>query len=288
MKILIAGASGMIGSAVAPYLISQGHDVLRLVRRSPGTGEIYWDPEDMHIDRLGLEGLDGVVNLASRAWPMRWTSENKKLIYNNRMSTNGLLSKALSICQRKPQVLVCASGMGIYPDFGDQVLPEDSPLGTDFLARLQFDGEAATRPAAAAGIRVVHLRIPGVLGGKSLQRNIGRMGSGRQWTSWIARDELAYIIEYILLNERLSGSVNPVSPNPVRNAEFSATLSHVQGRKPGLAMPTFLLRIMLGEMAEALILASRRIMPARLLAAGYSFRFPDLATAISHELETLQ
>ena len=135
---------------------------------------------------------------------------------------------------------------------------------------------------------MVNLRIPGVLGGESLKRNMGRMGSGHQWTSWIGRDELAYIIDFVLMNDTLSGPVNPVSPNPVHNAEFAATLSRVLGHKPGLPMPAFLLRIMLGEMAEALILASRRIIPDKLLAAGYSFRYPDLETAISHEVGNIQ
>lgn len=284
MKTLIAGSNGMIGSAVTRHLLQQGHQVIRLVRREPDTGEVYWNPDTGKIDKAGIEGFDAVIHLATIPWPMRWTAKAKLEIRANRLATNSLLAKALAECQHKPQVLVCASGMGIYPDSGDQVLTEDSPLGRDFLAQLQCDGEATTEPAAAAGIRVVNLRIPGVLGGESLKRNMGRMGSGRQWTSWIARDELAYIIDYVLRNDGISGPVNPVSPNPIRNAEFAATLSRAQGHKPGLPMNALLLRIMLGEMAEALILASRRIIPARLLAAGYSFRFPDLEAAISHEL----
>jgi uncharacterized protein (TIGR01777 family) len=284
MKILIAGSSGMIGSAVAAYLASRGHDVSRLVRQAPVAGEVHWDPDAGNIDAAGLEGLDGVVHLASMPWPMRWTTKTKKQLYANRIITNSLLANTLAVCQRKPQVLVCASGMGIYPASGDQILTEDSPLGTDFLARLQCDGEAATAPAAAAGIRVVNLRIPGVLGGASLKHNIGRIGSGRKWTSWVARDELAYIIEYVLITNTLAGPVNPTSPNPVRNAEMAAALSRAVGRKPGLPVPAFLLRLMLGEMAEALILASRRILPGKLLAAGYPFHFAELEKALQHEL----
>ena len=284
MKILIAGASGMIGSAVAPYLESQGFEVFRLVRRTAGAGEIQWDPDAGSIDAASLEGFDGVVHMASMRWPARWTTKAKKQIYTNRIQTNSLLANTLGTCQRKPQVLICASGMGIYPSSDDQILTEDSPVGADFLARLQCDGEAATAPASEAGIRVVNLRIPGVLGGAELKRNIGRIGDGRQWTSWVARDELATIIEFILVNVALSGPVNSVSPNPVHNAEFTAALSRAGGRKPGLPVPAFLLKLMLGEMAEALILASRRIMPARLLAAGYAFRFPELENALRHEL----
>ena len=284
MKILIAGASGMIGSAVTPYLENQGHEVFRLVRRAPRTGEVQWDPDAGSIDAASLEGFDGVIHLASMRWPVRWTSKAKKQIYDNRIQTNSLLAQALGVCQRKPQVLICASGMGIYPPSGDQILTEDSPLGTDFLAHLQSDGEAATAPASDAGIRVVNLRIPGVLGGAELKRNMGRIGDGRQWASWVSRDELAKIIEFILMNDTLSGPVNTVSPNPVRNAEFAATLSRALGRKPGLPVPAFILRLMLGEMVDALILASRRMIPAKLLAAGYVFRFPELEDALRYEL----
>lgn len=284
MKILIAGASGMIGSAVAPYLASQGHEVIRLVRHAPGAGEVQWDPEEGSIDAPALEGFDGVVHLASMPWPARWTPKAKQQIYANRIRTNSLLAKSLAGCRSKPRVLICASGMGIYPDSGDLILTEDSPLGTDFLARLQIDGEGATAPASEAGMRVVHLRIPAVLGGVGLKRNMGRMGSGRQWSSWVSREELARIIEFVLLTDALAGPVNPVSPNPARNAEFAATLSKVMGRKPGMPVPAFVLRLMLGEMAQALILASRRMAPARLLAAGYRFSFPELEAALRHEL----
>ena len=283
MKTLIAGSHGMIGSAVTRHLLQNGHQVIRLVRRQPGSGEVFWDPDTGQIDKASFEGFQAVVHLATMPWPMRWTPKAKQDLRANRLSTNHLLAESLAGCEHKPEVLICASGMGIYPSSGDQVLTEDSPLGTDFLARLQRDGEAATEPAKAAGIRVVNLRIPGVLGGAGLKRNIGRMGSGRQWTSWVARDELASIIEYVITNDAISGAVNPVSPNPVRNAEYSHALSRALGRKPGMPMPALLLRLMLGEMAGALILASRRIVPARLLSTGYSFRFPDLEGAIIHE-----
>lgn len=288
MKVLIAGASGMIGSTVAPYLASQGHQVLRLVRHDPGNGEIFWDPSEGRIDTASLEGVQGIVHLASMPWPARWTQKAKQEIYNNRIQTNGLLAKALAGCQIKPKVLICASGMGIYPSSGEQIVTEDSPPGTDFLAQLQRDGEAATMPASQAGIRVVNLRIPGVLGGSSLKRNIPRIGSGHQWVSWVARDELACIIDFILATDTLEGPVNPVSPNPVRNVEFAATVSRVLSRKTGLPIPASLLRLMLGEMAEALILASRRMKPAVLLAAGYPFRFPELESALRHELGIIE
>ena len=284
MKTLIAGSNGMIGSAVTRHLLQQGHQVIRLVRKEPGIGEVFWNPDAGKIDKASIEGFDAVIHLATMHWPMRWTAKAKQAIHTNRLATNRLLAESLAGCEHKPEVLICASGMGIYPSSGDLVLTEDSPVGTDFLAHLQCDGETATEPASASGIRVVNLRIPGVLGGAGLRRNIGRMGSGRQWTSWVARDELVSIVEYVLMTDMLVGPVNPVSPNPVRNAEFSAVLSRAVGRKPGSSMPAFLLRLMLGEMAEALILASRRIVPSKLLAAGYPFRFPELEVALHHEL----
>ena len=284
MKTLIAGSNGMIGSAVTRQLLQQGHQVIRLVRREPGIGEVFWNPDAGKIDKASIEGFDAVIHLATMRWPMRWTAKAKLAIHTNRLATNRLLAESLAGCEHKPEVLICASGMGIYPSSGDQVLNEDSPVGTDFLAHLQCAGETATEPASAAGIRVVNLRIPAVLGGAEPRRNIGRMGSGRQWTSWVARDELPSIVEYLLMTDMLVGPVNPVSPNPVRNAEMAATLSRVQGRKPGPSMPAFLLRILLGEMAESLILASRRLMPGKLLAAGYEFRFPKLEVALRHEL----
>jgi uncharacterized protein (TIGR01777 family) len=285
MKTLIAGSSGMVGSAVTHYLVECGHEVIRLVRRTPGPGEVWWDPDTGEIDRARLEGFDGVVHLATMPWPMRWTAKVKQAIRANRLATNHLLAESLAGCEHKSQALICASGMGYYPSSGDTVLTEDSPAGTSFLARLQQDGEAATAPASQAGIRVVHLRIPPVLGGLSLQRAGYQAGDGKQWSSWVGRDELASIIEFALKTETLVGPVNAVSPNPLRNAEFSKTAAHVLGARSASSMPAFLVRLVMGEMGEELMLASRRIQPAKLLAAGYRFRFPELEAALRHELE---
>jgi uncharacterized protein (TIGR01777 family) len=285
MKILIAGATGMIGSIVTTYLASQGHEVAPLVRHSPNPGEVFWDPDKGSIDCAGLEGYDGVVNLASMPWPARWTAKAKKQIYDNRIQINSILAKSLAGCTHKPAVLICSSGMGIYPSSGDQILTEDSPGGIDWLAHLQSDGEAATAPASKAGIRVVNLRTPPVLGGDAVRQSTNRMGSGEQCNSWVSRDELASIIHHVLVTEALVGPVNPVSPNPMRNAEFTEVVSRAKGQKPGPAMPAFLLRLMFGEMAEALILASRRILPNKLQATGYQFRYPELELAVRHELE---
>lgn len=285
MKILIAGSNGMVGSAATRHLIECGHEVVRLVRKEPGTGEVFWNPDAGKIDTAGIEGFDGVVHLATMPWPLRWTGKAKQKILANRLTTNRLLAESLATYGRKPQVLICASGMGYYPSSGDTILTEDSPAGTSFLASLQQAGEAATTPASQAGIRVIHLRIPMVLGGAALLRIGFQAGDGKQWVSWVGRDELASIIDFALRTESLDGPINAVSPNPIRNAEFAIASSHALEQKCGGTMPAFLVRLTLGEMGEELILASRRIQPAKLLAAGYRFRFPELEGAVRHEWE---
>jgi len=177
--------------------------------------------------------------------------------------------------------------MGYYPSSGDTVLTEDSPAGTSFLARLQQDGEAATAPASEAGIRVVHLRIPPVMGGSALQRVGFQAGNGQQWAGWVGRDELASIIEFALTTETLAGPVNAVSPNPLHNSDLAIKSAQALGSKPGGTMPAFLVRLVMGEMGEEFLLSSQRIQPAKLLAAGYRFRFPELEQALQHEMEIM-
>ena len=287
MKILIAGSHGMVGSVVARYLIKQGHEVVRLVRKDARDGELRWDPDAGRIDARGLEGFDGVVNLASAPWPMRWTAKAKDKIRLNRKVTYRLLADSLAACARKPRVLVCASGIGVYPSSGDEIITEATPLCSSFLSGVDLEGETATKSAEAAGIRVVHLRIPTVLGGAALQRVGFQAGNGQQWMSWIGRDELASIIEFAVMCETLSGPVNAVSPNPLRSAEFAATATRALGQKPGGVMPALLVRLLFGEMGEEFILASRRALPARLLAAGYQFRYPELECALQHEKQVV-
>jgi len=287
MKILIAGSNGMVGSAVTHHLIESGHEVVRLVRKEPGSGEVFWDPDAGKIDTACIEGFDGVVHLATMPWPMRWTNKAKQKIRLNRLATNRLLAESLARCEHKPRVLICASGMGYYPSSEDTILTEDFPAGTRFLARLQQDGEAATAPASEAGIRVVHLRIPPVLGGAALQKVGFKAGVGQQWASWVGRDELASIIEFALTTETLTGPVNAASPNPLRNSEFAKRSAQALGKKSGGSMPAFLVRVVMGEMGEEFLLASRRIEPAKLLAAGYQFRFPELEGALQHELVSM-
>jgi uncharacterized protein (TIGR01777 family) len=223
------------------------------------------------------------------SWPTRWTSAAKERIHDNRVGSYRLLAEAVAARTRKPQVLICASGMGIYPSSGDEAITEESALGSDFVAGLQRDGEAATAAASEVGIRVVHLRIPTVLGGPNLvamAKNLRPLGDGRQWWSWIALDEIPPIIEHVLATPALVGAINVVSPNPERAGEVTATIGRVLGRRPGRGVPAVLLRLTLGEMADALLLASRRIEPRRLLRSGYRFRYPELDAALRHQLGT--
>lgn len=287
MRLLIAGSHGMVGSAVSTYLLECGHEVVRLVRSQPKSDEIWWDPDPGQIDADGLEGFDGVITLASMRWPMRWTEKAKQKMRANRLVTNRLLAESLAKCEHKPKVFICASGMGYYPPSGDDILTEDCPAGTSFLSRLDRDAEAITVPASSAGIRVVHLRMPTVLGGERLKFLGFQAGDGQQWMSWIGRDEVASIIEFALKTESLSGPVNTVSPNPMRLADFAKTSTEAMGQKPAGVMPAFIVRLIMGEMGEEFILASRRVQPAKLLAAGYRFRYPDLACALQHEQEVM-
>jgi uncharacterized protein (TIGR01777 family) len=285
MKILIAGSHGMIGSAVTRHLIECGHEVVRLVRKTPRNGELCWDPDAERIDAPRLEGFDAVVQLASMRWPMRWTRKAKEKLRANRVATYRLLAESLAACVHKPRVLVCASGIGVYPSSGEEILTEDTLPCSSFLSAVDRDGETATAAAETAGIRVVHLRIPQVMGGPALQYVGFQAGDGQQWMSWVGRDELASIIEFALTAESLSGPVNAVSPNPLRNAEFATTATRALGLKPGGVMPNFIVRLVMGEMGEEFMLASRRAQPAKLLAAGYRFRYPELACALQHEKE---
>lgn len=288
MKILIAGSNGMVGSAVTRHLLECNYEITRLVRHTPGPSEIWWNPDAGEIDSASLDGFDGVVHLATMPWPLRWTDKAKQKIRANRLATNSLLAESLARCAHKPKVLICASGMGYYPSSGDSVLTEDCPAGTSFVARLQQDGETATALAGKSGIRVVHLRIPPVIGGPALQGVGFQAGKGQQWVSWVGREELACIIEFALMTETLSGPVNAVSPHPLRSAEFVTTATRALGQKLRCVIPTFLVHLLMGEMGKEFFLASRRIQPVKLLAAGYQFRFPDIECALKHERELIK
>ncbi len=297
MKVLVTGASGFVGSALVPFLANEGQFVVRLVRTvpAPGRSEVRWDPERGTIDLDALEGLDAAVHLAGAsiaAFP--WTAEGKRRIRESRVGGTRLLCESFARLDRPPKTLVCASAVGYYGDRGHEVLREDSPPGTGFLAQVCREWEAATEAAERKGIRVVRLRIGMVLSAKggALTRMLGifraglggRVGSGEQYVSWIALEDLVGAVDHAIRNGSLEGPVNAASPRPVTNREFAKTLGRVLGRPAVLPVPAFAVRLVLGEMADELLLASARVEPDRLLLSGYAFRYPELEGALRHLL----
>jgi uncharacterized protein (TIGR01777 family) len=297
MNVLVSGSSGLIGSAAVAFLQSEGHDVTRLVRSKSTRHEkqVLWDPQAGSIDVDGLCGIDAAVHLAGENIASgRWTTARKASIRDSRIKGTHLLSESLANLGQPPAVLASASAVGYYGNQGDKILDEQSDSGSGFLADVCRQWEGATKPAAEAGIRVVHLRFGMVLSpsGGALAKMLtpfrfgmgGRLGSGRQDTSWITLDDVVGAIHHCLVNESLHGAVNLVSPNPVTNREFTKVLGTVLKRPTWFAVPAAALRLALGEMADELLLTSTRATPTRLLASGYKFRFPELEAALQHEL----
>ena len=299
MRVAITGSTGLVGTEVATVLSSAGHEVVRLVRRAPAPGEkavLRWDPVKREVDAARLEDLDAVVHLAGENIASgRWNAARKAAIRDSRVNGTRLLCDALAGLARPPKTLVCASAIGIYGDRGEEPLTEESPPGTGFLAGVCREWETASGPAARKGIRVVVLRIGVVLSpnGGALSRMLplfriglgGVIGSGRQYVSWVALDDLPLIILHALQCDDLSGPVNAVAPAPVTNREFTEALGKALSRPTPLPVPAFALRLAVGrEMADALLLASARVLPRRLEETGYRFRFPELGPALRHLL----
>lgn len=288
--VAVSGASGLIGSALTRSLTADGHAVRRLVRGRAAAGEIRWDPATGEIDLAALEGVDAVVHLAGEPAGARWTAAKKRRIRDSRVEGTRLLAGALAKLERPPSVLVSASAIGYYGDRGDERILEDSPPGEGFLPRVAAEWEAALRPAEQIGIRVVRLRTGIVLSreGGALRRLLlpfrlgvgGVLGSGSQWMSWISLDDVVSIIRFALERDDISGPVNAVAPEPVRNSEFTRTLARVLRRPAWIPVPAFALRLLFAGMADEALLASQRVVPARLLAAGFPFRHTQLESAI--------
>jgi len=296
MKILITGSTGLLGSNLIPFLTAKGHEITRLTRSRSGKSprEIYWNPDKWEIEAEKLEGHSAVVHLAGENIAGRWTHGKKKRISESRIRGTRLLSETLAGLCSKPEVIVSASGVGFYGDRGSEVLTEQSAHGEGFLARLSMDWEAALGPALEAGIRVVNMRLGVVLSteGGALSKMLtpfrlglgGRLGSGRQYWSWIAIDDVLSAIYHSLVSDALMGPLNFTAPNPVTNAEFTETLGRALGRPAFFQVPAFALRALLGDMADEVMLSSARALPSRLLGSGYAFRYPDLKGALNHLL----
>ncbi|MFM7509010.1 MAG: TIGR01777 family oxidoreductase [Actinomycetota bacterium] len=293
MEIAITGSSGLIGSALGRSLTAAGHRVVRVVRPSSSdtTGEtITWDPVAGTIDNAALEGIDAVVNLAGEGiGERRWSPEQKQRILDSRVRGTDLIATAIAKLDRPPAVFLSGSAIGYYGDTGSDTVEESRPAGTDFLASVCVEWEAATAPAADAGIRTALLRTGIVLDatGGALGKQLtffklglgGRSGSGRQYWSWITLADQVAAIEFLLTAE-VAGPVNLTAPNPVTNSEFARTLGHVLGR-PTTVIPMIGPRLLLGrELADSLLLTSQRVVPSILEQAGFAFSEPTLEPAL--------
>jgi len=299
MNFVITGSTGLVGSALVPFLETRGHGVTRLLRPSTGVqakeNDVQWDPAATRVDSTALEGRDVVVHLAGdNIASGRWTAAKKARIRDSRVQGTRVLCEAIAKLSQPPKAVLCASAVGFYGDRGEEVLDESSTPGKDFLADVCREWEAAAQPAADGGCRVVHLRIGVVLSpaGGALAKMLlpfklgagGKIGSGKQYMSWISIDDLVEVIHHAMVTEDLRGPVNAVSPTPVTNLEFTKSLGKVLSRPTLFPMPAFLARLAFGEMADAALLASTRVEPARLKETGYMFRHPGLAGALRHVL----
>jgi uncharacterized protein len=297
MQIAITGASGFLGRFLVRRLAAEGHVVRPLVRgrATRGTNEaIPWDPERGTLDPSELTGVDAVIHLAGEPIAERWTPERKRRIRASRVRGTDAIARAIVAVRRPGIVFLSASAIGIYGDRGDELLDERSEVGGGFLAGVAADWERATGPARDAGARVLQLRTGIVLAadGGALPRMVfpfrlglgGALGSGRQWMSWIAREDFGRAVSFLLGVPTVSGPVNLVAPHPVRNWEFAQVLGRVLRRPAILPVPRLAISAVLGEMGRCTILASQRVLPERLLSQGFRFQFPLVADALAFEV----
>jgi uncharacterized protein (TIGR01777 family) len=298
MRILVSGSSGLVGSALIPSLAAAGHDVVRLVRSrsaNPSKELISWDPSRGQIDAAGLEGIDAVVHLAGESIASgRWNAERKARIRDSRSIGTRLLAETLAKLRTPPKVFACASAIGFYGDRGDEVLSESSTPGTGFLADVCRDWEIACDPLKRVGTRVVNLRFGVVLSrqGGALKQMLlpfqlgagGILGNGKQYMSCVSLNDAVGVIEFVLENPAVEGPINVVCPQPVTNYDYTKSLGRVLHRPTIFPVPGFAARLAFGEMADALLLSSARVVPDRLLAAGYQFRDPTVETSLRSAL----
>ena len=299
MKILISGASGLVGTHLIPTLKAKGHSVFKLVRKTAKlSDEINWDAEKGFVEseQAKLEGFDAVIHLAGEnIGEGSWTEERKKRLRDSRVVGTRVLVDGLKKTQSPPKIFISASAEGIYGDGKDEVLTEDSPKGEGFLAELCDAWEVESQKATEFGARVVNLRIGLVLSkeGGALSKMLtpfklavgGAFGSGKQWMSWITLEDLIRIIHFVLENENVSGAINSTAPNPVTNQEFTKTLGKVVHRPTFFTVPEFAIKLIFGEMGENLLLRGTRVLPKRLQDLGFTFEFTNLEDALKHILE---
>ena len=304
MRILVSGSTGFVGTALVQALQGQGHEIVRLLRpgnphknaAAAGAQSIAWDPIANKFDAAAAESADALVHLAGASIADgRWNAARKQLLRTSRVDATRQLFAGLAKLQRPPRVVVAASAIGYYGNRGDETLTETSAPGNDFLAEVCREWEAETARGAEFGARVVQLRSGIILGahGGALPNILlpfklgagGRLGDGRQWMSWITLRETVRIIQFALATATLAGPVNSVAPNPVRNSEFTAILAKALHRPALFPAPAFALRLALGEMADALLLSSQRVLPSKLAEAGYRFERPELAGALAEVLQ---
>jgi uncharacterized protein len=298
-RVLVSGVSGPIGTALLPTLESSGAAIARLARAGSGSSTksietIPWEL-DKPISPVAVSGFDAVIHLAGESIVGRWTDEKKKKIHDSRVFGTRNLAQALAQAQHKPQVFICSSAIGYYGDRGEEILKEESTPGTGFLPDVCREWEAAAKPASEAGIRTVNLRTGVVLSpkGGALEKMLppfklglgGKVGSGRQWMSWIDVQDMVGAIHHILKTDLLHGPVNMVAPRPVTNAEFTKTLASVLSRPAIFPVPAFVVKALFGEMGETVLLGSQRVEPTQLTTSGYPFRFRDLRASLTSLLK---
>ncbi|MEA2204249.1 MAG: uncharacterized protein QOE77_1025 [Blastocatellia bacterium] len=297
MKLLMAGATGLVGTALKPALDKKGIGVTDLVRTEPNIAlpEIEWHPNKGEIDPSQIEGFDAVINLAGESIAEGgWTDEKKKRIRDSRVDGTRLLSETFAKLSAPPKVFLCASATGIYGNRGDEILDEDSAPGKGFLAEVCREWEEATEPAINAGVRVVKLRFGPIFSSKGgmLEKLLtpfklgvgGKIGSGKQYLSWVTIDDVVGAVVFALENERVHGPINIATPNPSTNVEFTKAMGKVLSRPTIFAVPEFAARLAFGEMADEMLLTSQRVLPKRLSEAGFKFQYPVLEAALRHVL----
>jgi uncharacterized protein (TIGR01777 family) len=298
MRVVVSGSSGLIGSALTKALVCDGHAVSRLVRPggSISPGDIRWDPAARQLDATVMEGADAIVNFSGASiGEGRWTESRKKILRSSRVDATRVLVDGIAKLRQPPRVFLSASAVGYYGSRGDEILTEASAPGADFLAGLVQEWEAEALRAEARGIRTVVLRFAPVLSrsGGALPRMLtpfrlgvgGRLGSGKQWMSWISLADAVSAILFALNNPKIRGPVNLAAPQPLRNAEFTRILARALHRPAIFPAPAFALRLLLGEMADALLLVSQRAMPEKLSVSGFAFRHADLEAALRSILD---